>query len=352
MKQKFNISRELISNYYLADYFIKTRNILKHEHPNQQVTMQWFQRTDNVILCGISEVLQVLSMITDNDKLIVYALNDGDLVNNMEPVLKITGPYYIFGWLEGLIDGILSRSTSVATSSFEITEAANKKIVLNMNDRSDHPLLQSIDGYASYVGGIRNFVSLAAIKYINDENVKKPQGTMPHALIQSYDGDLIKAAEAFCKYYPDNDLTVLVDFANDCVNDSLKAAKHFGEKLKYIRLDTSKTLIDKFLQEHANEYDKNKDLHGVCPELVFAVRQNLDNNGFEFVKIIVSSGFNAEKINYFENCKTPVDIYGIGEAITQKKITFTGDAVNIDGKDIAKVGRKNILSDRLSKIEL
>jgi nicotinate phosphoribosyltransferase len=48
--------------------------------------------------------------------------------------------------------------------------------------------------------------------------------------------------------------------------------------------------------------------------------------------------------------KTPVDIYGVGEAITKERINFTGDIVLIDGKPQAKIGRKNIESGRLNDI--
>jgi nicotinate phosphoribosyltransferase len=70
----------------------------------------------------------------------------------------------------------------------------------------------------------------------------------------------------------------------------------------------------------------------------------------QHVKIIVSSGFDVKKIAWFEAEKTPVDIYGVGEAITKERINFTGDIVLIDGKPQAKIGRKNIESGRLNDI--
>ncbi|KAJ3619906.1 hypothetical protein Zmor_008663 [Zophobas morio] len=222
----------------------------------------------------------------------IQALSDGSIINEMEPVLKISGKYTDFAFLEGLIDGALSRATSIATNSKKVVDAANGKIILNMNDRADLYSNQAFDGYASYVGGIRNFVTPSALEFIDDESVLKPQGTMPHALIASFDGDIIKAAEAFQKTFPQNNLVILIDYNNDCVVDAAKCAKHFGQTLKSVRIDTSFALIDKSLVDLGDK----KELHGVNPTLIKAVRKALDENGGSHVKIIASSGFNQEKI--------------------------------------------------------
>ncbi|WP_342264238.1 hypothetical protein [Spiroplasma endosymbiont of Clivina fossor] len=46
------------------------------------------------------------------------------------PVLKITGPYHLFGYLEGIIDGILARRSSVATNCNEILKVSNDKPII------------------------------------------------------------------------------------------------------------------------------------------------------------------------------------------------------------------------------
>ena len=50
----------------------------------------------------------------------ILALNDGDIISDGEPVLKIKGRYEDFGYLESLIDGILARRSSVATNVKEV----------------------------------------------------------------------------------------------------------------------------------------------------------------------------------------------------------------------------------------
>lgn len=351
-KNKFKFDQKVKEKYYVADYFKKTIQIIDEFELKHRITMQFFQRNDNVVLCGIREVLDLLEFACPNyNDLEIWSLNDGDIINSKEPVLKITGLYKDFGWLEGMIDGILSRNTSIATNSKKVIEAAKDKTVVNMFDRADSYETLSSDGYASYIGGFRHFVTQAALEYIDDENVSKPLGTMPHALIQAFNGDTLKAAQAFYKTFPDNNLTILIDYHNDCVNTAYEVGNYFKDKLYAVRIDTSQALIDKYLQEHKDKYPKNVKLNGVSIQLVQEVRNALDNAGCNHTKIIVSSGFTAEKIAEFESLKAPVDIYGVGSVLSEININFTGDAVLIDGKEQVKFGRKNIENPRLKKVK-
>ncbi|QVK02567.1 nicotinate phosphoribosyltransferase [Mycoplasma mycoides] len=350
-KTKFKFDPRVKDGYFIADYFKKTVEILKNFKHDQIITMQFFQRNDNVVLCGISEVIDLLKFASPNyDDLEIYALNDGDIINSKEPVLKITGKYQDFGWLEGMIDGILSRNTSIATNSKQIIDAANHKDVLNMLDRADNYLTLASDGYASYIGGFRLFVTQASLEYIDDKTVLQPSGTMPHALIQAFNGDTLKAADAFYKTYPNNKLVVLIDYDNDCVNMATKIGQHFKEKLYAVRLDTSENLVDKFFINN-KEYINQTNLNGVSEQLVREVRKALDNVGCNHTKIIVSSSFSANKIKEFENKNVPVDIYGVGSALAKINIHFTGDAVLINNQKQAKFGRENIENLRLKKVK-
>ncbi|QGS52313.1 nicotinate phosphoribosyltransferase [Spiroplasma tabanidicola] len=345
MKNKFNIDLRIFDDYYSADYFKKTKEILNKYKPDQNVTMQWFQRKENTVICGIDIICEILRLSGVKD-LIVEGLQDGDIAQPLEPILKITGKYKDFARFEGLFDGILSRASTIATNVFNLKRVANNKTILNMNDRMDFYNTQQIDGYASFIGGNNNLVTAASFEYLDLEpNLK---GTMPHALIASFDGNLVKALKAYQETFPDNNLVALVDYNNDCINDSLLVANEFKNDLWAVRLDTSSALVDKSLQ---GVKEKDKELHGVNPTLVKKLRLALDNAGHNHVKIIVSSGFNVEKISLFEKENTPVDIYGVGEAITANKIYFTGDLVLINGVKQAKFGRENISSTRIKSIK-
>ena len=61
-------------------------------------------------------------------------------------------------------------------------------------------------------------------------------GTMPHALI-GYAGSTLRAAEMFHETFPDDPLTVLVDFFGREVTDSLEVCRHFPELAAAGRLE-------------------------------------------------------------------------------------------------------------------
>ena len=82
------------------------------------------------------------------------------------------------------------------------------------------------------------------------------------------------------------------------------------------------------------------DPRGVNVRLVEKVREALDREGFSHVKIIVSGGFNPDKIASFEEKKAPVDIYAVGSALFEGKDDFTADIVMVDGEREAKRGRE------------
>ena len=86
------------------------------------------------------------------------------------------------------------------------------------------------------------------------------------------------------------------------------------------------------------------------PWLIHALRQALDQEGFTHVQIIVSSGFNPEKIKWFEQEKAPVNLYGVGLYLITIHTNFTGDLVMLNGQPQAKVGRYLLPSDRLQRV--
>lgn len=341
----FNFDPRLKEGFFAANYFLKSRKIVEENAPNHIVTMQFFQRKDDVKLCGVDEAIALVHTFgVHPEELEIEALNDGDIINYGEPVLKITGKYENFGFLESMIDGILARRTSVCTNVYEVMKALKGNDVFSMADRQDDYHTQIGDGYATYVAGIRKVSTDAQGHWWGGHGV----GTMPHALIQVCGGDICKAADLYHKTFPDEKVTALIDYNNNVVHDSIMLAKHLGENLRAVRVDTSKSLIDHYFDDKDTS---GFDPHGVCKELIFALRKALDNNGFNFVKIIVSSSFTAKKIKEWVELGVPVDTYGVGTALVNNTtIGFTGDLVMLDGKKEAKEGRENIPSNRLKKV--
>lgn len=341
----FNFDPRLGEGFFAANYFLKSRKIVTENAPGHIVTMQWFQRTEDAMLCGVDEAIALIhTFAVDPASLKIEALNDGDLIDANEPVLKVTGKYENFGFLESMIDGILARRSSVATNVYRVMKVLNGGDIFSMADRQDEYNTQIGDGYATYVAGIRK-VSTDAQGYWWGG---KGMGTMPHALIQICGGDICKASDIYHKTFPNEQVTALIDYNNDVVRDSVKLAKHLGKTLRAVRVDTSKSLIDHYFDDKDTS---GFDPHGVCKELIFALRKALDDEGFNCVKIIVSSSFTAEKIKEWVKLGVPVDTYGVGTSlINNMTVGFTGDLVMLDGKDEAKEGRKNIPSKRLKPV--
>jgi len=341
----FCFPKELGEGFYSANYFIKSRKIVTENVPGHTVTMQWFQRRNDSMLCGVDEAIAILhTFAVHPEELIIEALNDGDIIQAKEPVLKVTGKYENFGFLESVIDGILARRTSVATNVRNVLKVANGKPVFSMADRQDDYLTQVGDGYATYVAGIDRVSTDAQGKWWGG----KGMGTMPHALIQICGGDVVKAAQIYKKTYPEEKVTALIDYHNNVVEDSLKLARALKTDLNAVRVDTSMALIDHYFDDKDTS---GFDPHGVCKELIFALRTALDNEGFNYVKIVVSSSFNAAKIEEWNKLNVPVDLYGVGTSfVNNMTCGFTGDLVVLDGKREAKEGRDNYPSSRLTKV--
>jgi nicotinate phosphoribosyltransferase len=384
---------EIRIGYRSAVYFCRAKKILEAERPDQVVTIQVFQRGDSV-LCGIDEALAILEVGAgayadhaaaqrvfgdylavrqevrqmrhrDLDQvaemrrqeaalestldrlwkpglgeLEIKALRDGDRIQPWEPVLEITGPLHLFVHLESVYLGVLARRTKVATNVARVVAETHGKPLLFFADRFDHFATQGGDGYAAHIGGARGVATASMGAWWGEEGM----GTMPHALIAAFDGDVVQATAAFRRNVPEADLIALVDFTNNCVMESLRCAREFGDSLWGVRLDTSGTLVDQFVLESGLMGDFKPT--GVCVLLVRAVRQALDDEGYQHVKIAVSGGFDADKIRSFEQVGAPVDAYAVGSSLLRGGIDFTADCV----APVAKMGRWRRDSSRLEEV--
>jgi len=283
----------------------------------------------------------------------------------------------------------------VATNVYQTLIASKGKPVLFFPARFDLHEVQAADGYAyniavkrfnyDFANQIDTFVSTDAQ---GDWWGGSGGGTVAHAAIASFMGDTAEAMINFAKLLPaEIPRIALVDFNNDCVNDSTKVCKIMFENyineiakgdlesaqkfiLYGIRLDTSGSLRDISVQPIG---DPPLDL-GVNPRLVFNVRQALDNvwktwnidpnmkqqakEYCENVKIVVSGGFNPEKIIRFEKLLVPVDIYAVGSYLFDNHgptvTDYTADVVRVKIKnewvDMAKVGRKHLDNPDLERV--
>src|ERR687898_1431450 len=266
------------------------------------------------------------------------------------PVEKMReGDYTLFAHLETVYLGVLTRRTLITTNTARVVEAANGKPIIFMPARHDHHRVQTGDGYAAYVAGA---MIGAEIGVTSDAQASwwggRGVGTVPHALIASYGGNTVLAATKFVEWAAeDMNIVVLVDFENDSVRTTLEVARALGPRLWGVRLDTSRSLVDRSLWHELGEFDPR----GVNDRLVWKVRNALDEHGFERVRIVASGGFDAERIAAFEDEGVPVDSYGVGSALIQGENDFTADVVLTDGLPSAKVGRSFKPNPRLELVE-
>lgn len=382
---------EIRRGYRSAIYFNRAKTIAAATPglDNAGVVMQVFQKTPGAVLCGIDEALAILRVGTGRwinernaevtfdrymqyklaargagsqeridalrqlvqmeqvldsmwrsefDQLTVTALRDGDGIDAWEPAAHIKGRYSSFAHLESVYLGVLARRTLVATNTRRVVDAANGKPVLFFADRFDHWTNQGGDGYAAKIGGATGFASDAMASWWGERGI----GTMPHALIAFHHGNIIETCEAFQKHYPDTNLIALVDFWNDCVTEALACAEAFGDQLYGVRLDTSENLVDASIAYSMGDFKPT----GVNPRLVENVRDALDRAGHQHVKILVSGGFNPQKIALFEAAQVPVDSYAVGSSLLHGSNDFTADIVH----PVAKQGRWVRESNRLRTV--
>jgi nicotinate phosphoribosyltransferase len=356
---------DICKGKYSDIYFNKTAQVLRVSGTEPIVHMQVFGRKD-AILCGIDETIVLLRECLGDHftDFRIEALHDGCKIAPWETVMTIHGPYTYFAMFETIYLGILARRTRIATNVSKVTAAAKGKPVLFFPARFDTFRDQAGDGYAAYVGGATGMSTKAQCEYIPG---MVPSGTMPHALIAANGGDTVKAALMYDNYIGDDqeNRIVLVDFDNDCIRTSCRVAeayavqargssyrlvsveKYIGSgrgKLYGVRFDTSNMLVDASVDPY---HEKS---FGVCSELVWKARKVFDDNKWKDLKIVVSGGFTAEKVELFEKLKVPVDIYAVGSSLLSGSYDFTADIVMCNGKHAAKEGRIYSPNERLEPV--
>jgi len=84
---------------------------------------------------------------------------------------------------------------------------------------------------------------------------------------------------------------------------------------------------------------------GVSAAAIWSLREALDGEGFQPVKIVASSGFGPEKCKLMAEAKAPIDVIGTGSYLPDKwsETYATADIVEYDGQVRVKIGREFLL---------
>jgi nicotinate phosphoribosyltransferase len=355
-------------------YFNRTRAIVTR-FGDKRVTYAVFLRRP--VVCAPALMLDWLQAVAKSrdEKFEIELMHpEGSWVGAGEPLVYITGSLKALADLETLVLQKIGAACVAAHNAFQMCVALPKTSFLAMDARHCAGAeMQEIMAYAAAVGsraaqaeGAKGFIGNANDWTAHYFNAPVGYGTMPHALI-GYAGSTLRAAEMFVDTYPQDDLTVLVDYFGREITDALTVARHFSDMAQAgrmaVRLDThggrflegldpqeSYAVLERHAPGALRRYRSQTELRyligtGVSAAAIWKMREALNQAGFEKVRIVASSGFGVEKCSVMADASTPIDVVGTGSFIpeTWSETYATADIVAYDGQPMVKIGREFLL---------
>jgi nicotinate phosphoribosyltransferase len=303
---------------------------------------------------------------------------EGALVGAGEPILHLTGPLFHLVDLETVLLQKLGPACVAAYNAYAMCADLPKVAFLAMDARHCAGAgMAEMMAYAASVGsalaqreaGAVGFVGCATDATAAYFGQEKGLGTMPHALI-GYAGSTVRAAEMFREVFPDEPMTVLIDYFGQEVTDSLAVARRFPELAATgrlaVRIDTpggrycegldpahSYEVIERHAPQSIRGCRTEDELRhlvgtGVSAAAIWRLRQSLDEAGFSGVKLVASSGFSPAKCRMMAAANAPIDVIGTGSYLPEmwSETYATADIIAYDGKPIVKAGREFLLRKR------
>jgi len=299
---------------------------------------------------------------------------EGDWVGAGEPLMYLAGSFEHLVDLETQVLQKLGPACVAAYNAYSMCMDMPYARFLAMDARHCAGAeMAEMMAYAASVGsaaarrdGALGFVGNASDATAHFFGNQGGLGTMPHALI-GYAGSTVRAAEMFVETFPGDAMTVLVDYYGQEITDALAVCRRFPEmaaagKLSF-RLDThggrfveglgpqeSYAVLERHAPKALRQYRTEEELRwlvgtGVSAASIFHLRDQLDRNGFQAVKIVASSGFNPAKCHVIGSVKAPVDVVGTGSYLPDnwRETYATADVIAYDGRVSVKLGREFLL---------
>jgi len=355
-------------------YFNRTRAIVSR-FGDRRVTYAVFLRRPVVCAPALMvEWLQAVAQSRGETFDIDLTHPEGAWVGAGEPLAYITGSFAALSDLETIFLQKIGAACVAAHNAFQMCVALPKTSFLAMDARHCAGAeMQEIMAYAAAVGsraakaeGAKGFIGNATDWTAHYFDARVGYGTMPHALI-GYAGSTLRAAEMFVDTFPEDDLTVLVDYFGREITDALTVGRHFSDMARAgrmaVRLDThggrflegldpqeSYAVLERHAPGALRRYRSQTELRyligtGVSSAAVWKMRESLDEAGFERVRIVASSGFGVEKCSVMADANTPIDVVGTGSFIPEiwSETYATADIVSYDGEPMVKIGREFLL---------
>jgi nicotinate phosphoribosyltransferase len=300
---------------------------------------------------------------------------EGKWVGAGEPLLYVTGPLYHLVDLETLLLQKLGSPCVAAYNAYTMCADLPHVAFMAMDARhcAGTEMAEAM-AYAASVGSARARRKVGAVgftanatdataRYFGADGGK---GTMPHALV-GYAGSTLRAAEMFDECYPGEPMTVLVDYFGREITDMLTVCRRFPRRASEgklsVRLDTpggrfiegldppaSYAVLERNAPEAVRGFRTEPELRylvgpGVSAAALWTLREALDAEGFDRVKIVASTGFGPAKCKIMADAKAPVDMIGTGSYLPERwsETYATADIVAYDGEPRVKVGREFLL---------
>jgi nicotinate phosphoribosyltransferase len=355
-------------------YFNRTRDIVTR-FGDKRVTYAVFLRRPVVSAPALMvEWLEAVARARGQKIEVEVMYPEGTWVGAGEPLVYITGSMAALADLETLLLQKIGAACVAAHNAFQMCVALPNSTFLAMDARHCAGAeMQEIMAYAASVGsraaqaeGAKGFIGNATDWTAHYFGASRGYGTMPHALI-GYAGSTLRAAEMFAQTFPQDDLTVLVDYFGREVTDALEVCRNFSGMAQSgrlaVRLDThggrflegldpqaSYAVLERHAPGALRRYRSQAELHyligtGVSSAAIWRMREALDQAGYPKVRIVVSSGFGVEKCSVMADANTPIDVVGTGSFIPElwSETYATADIVAYDGVPMVKVGREFLL---------
>ena len=356
-------------------YFLRTKKIVE-KFGDKRVVYAIFMRRP-VIFCP-RMLVEWLERVADErgasfDIELCHA--EGDWVGGGEPLLYLSGNLTQIVDLETLYLQKLGAACIAAYNAYTMCCELPKVGFIAMDARHcTGPSMVELMAYAASIGSLAARRDAGALGFIGNANDatahffgnERGMGTMPHALI-GYAGSTVKAAQMFVETFPDDPVTVLVDYYGREISDALAVCGALPEHARTgklsVRLDThggryvegldpakSYGVLERYQPEATRAYRNDQELQwligtGVSAAAIYHIRACLDEAGFDQVKIVASSGFGPEKCKVMASVKAPIDIVGSGSYLPDiwSETYATADAIEYDGRSSVKVGREFLL---------
>ncbi|HWK43680.1 MAG TPA: nicotinate phosphoribosyltransferase [Stellaceae bacterium] len=309
---------------------------------------------------------------------IELAYPEGAWVGAGEPMIYITGSLLHLVDLETLYLQMLGPACVAAYNAYAMCLDLPNVGFLAMDARHCAGAeMAKIMAYAASVGSAAARQEVGAVGFIGNATTEtahffgndEGRGTMPHALI-GYAGSTLRAAEMYRETFPNEPMTVLVDYFGREITDALAVCRRFedmaaagrltirldthgGRYMEGLDLATSYDVLERSAPKAIRGYRTEAELRylvgtGVSAAAIWHTRLSLDAAGFKAVKIVASSGFGPAKCRMMAVAEAPVDVIGTGSFLPEQwnETYATADIVDYDGTPQVKIGREFLLRNR------